>query len=70
MTSPGAETAETVVSFPRQREDKCRYGPLKHLKHPSAKTSNDMARKVKTVHQSSKFIPFTFYNVMSYTAGL
>lgn len=70
MTSPGAEAAETAVSLLRQREDKCYYGPLKHLKHPLAKTSNDRAHKVKTAPQFSKFTPFTFYNMMSHTAGL
>lgn len=70
ITSPDAEAAETVVSLPRQCEDKCCYGPLKHLRHPLSKTSNDRARKVKMVPQSAKFIPFTFYNIVSHTAGL
>lgn len=71
MTSPGAEAAETVVSLLRQCEDKHRDRPLKHLKHSLAKTTNDMARKVKMVPPSPKFIPFTFYNqTMSHTAGL
>lgn len=70
MTSPGTDAAETVVSLLGQCEDKCCYEPLKHLKHPLAETSNNRACEVKTVPQSSKFISFTFYNMMSHTAGL